>query len=175
MEQDLAILQKINDTLKNEPEASQRQLAENASVSIGFMNAILKRFVERGWIMLTSVNGRKLAYALTSQGINELYKCGRAFTARTFSIANKYNEIIYGLVNQAKIEGKSGVVLYGNSYIKFLISYVCNQLGVELQEKNTNEEVVLDCLCFAGELSTENEIHTLVKQGCVSLIDMIQD
>ena len=35
---------------------------DNAGISIGLMNSVLKRFVERGWIMLTNINLRKLSY-----------------------------------------------------------------------------------------------------------------
>ena len=45
MNSDVAVLQNIADTLKQEPLASQRVLADNAGISIGLMNAILKRFV----------------------------------------------------------------------------------------------------------------------------------
>ena len=51
MEQDLATLQVISETLKEDPRASQRTLAKKANMSLGMMNAILGRFVERGWIM----------------------------------------------------------------------------------------------------------------------------
>ena len=54
MNSDVATLQSIAKTLEEEPLASQRVLAENAGMSIGLMNAVLKRFVERGWIMLTN-------------------------------------------------------------------------------------------------------------------------
>ena len=47
-------------------------------MSLGMMNAILGRFVERGWIMLTNVNGRKLAYAVTAEGISELTARGKS-------------------------------------------------------------------------------------------------
>ena len=72
MNSDVAVLQNIADTLKQEPLASQRVLADNAGISIGLMNAILKRFVERGWIMLSNVNLRKLSYAITPAGMVEL-------------------------------------------------------------------------------------------------------
>ena len=62
MNSDVATLQSIAKTLEEEPLASQRVLAENAGMSIGLMNAVLKRFVERGWIMLINVNLRKLSY-----------------------------------------------------------------------------------------------------------------
>lgn len=68
MEQDLATLQVISEILKEAPQACQRPLAKKANMSLGMLNAILGRFVELGWIMLTNVNGRKLAYALTPDG-----------------------------------------------------------------------------------------------------------
>ena len=55
----------MNQLLTEDSQAIQRTLAKKANVSLGMMNAILGRFAERGWIMLTNVNGRKLAYALT--------------------------------------------------------------------------------------------------------------
>ena len=49
-------------------------------MSLGMMNAILGRFVERGWIMFTNVNGRKLAYAVTPEGIAELANRGKGLS-----------------------------------------------------------------------------------------------
>lgn len=174
MEQDLVILQSISETLKAEPEASQRQLAKNASVSIGLMNAVLRRFVERGWVMLNHVNGRKLAYAITPQGINELYNRGKAFTVRTFSLANEYNQVIFNLVKTAKAEGKHTVNLYGNSSLKFLMVYVCNQLCMEFKESNSESPVLNTELSLAGELVCDEHLDVLVKSGCISLIDLMQ-
>ena len=48
-------------------------------MSLGMMNAILGRFVESGWRMLTNVNGRKLAYAVALEGIAELANRGKRF------------------------------------------------------------------------------------------------
>ena len=121
MNSEVAILQNIADTLKEYPLASQRVLAENAGMSIGLMNAVIKRFVERGWIMLTNVNLRKLSYAITPAGIAELTARSQTFAKRTFAIANKYNDTLCKAVSDAKKAGKSKLALYGNSYIKFLL------------------------------------------------------
>lgn len=99
MNSDVATLQSIAKTLEEEPLASQRVLAENAGMSIGLMNAVLKRFVERGWIMLTNVNLRKLSYAVTPDGIAELTSRSQKFAKRTFAIANTYNETFCHLVS----------------------------------------------------------------------------
>ena len=72
LKSDVAVLQNIANTLKQEPLASQRVLADNAGISIGLMNSVLKRFVERGWIMLTNVNGRKLLMQLPQKELPNL-------------------------------------------------------------------------------------------------------
>ena len=174
MNTDIATLQNIADTLKEEPLASQRVLAEKAGISIGLMNAILKRFVERGWIMLSNVNLRKLFYAITSEGIAELTARSQAFAKRTFELANKYNDTICHVVQNAKNEGKTKLVLYGKSYIKFLLIYACQTLNVTFVEKDVNEAVDENAFCVVGELCKESEIARLAKLGCVNLLKIME-
>lgn len=173
MEQDLEMLQSISDTLKTEPQANQRTLAQNAGMSIGLMNAVLKRFVERGWIMLTNVNGRKLAYAVTVDGIKELTERGKRFASRTFKIANTYNEVLVKKISEAKEAGKQKVVLYGDSYIKFMIEYACKENGVSFEQIGADAQVDSGALCLAGEMCGEEVQSKLVEAGCVSLVEIL--
>ena len=156
MEQDLATLQVISETLKEAPQASQRTLAKKANMSLGMMNAILGRFVERGWIMLTNVNGRKLAYAVTPDGIAELVKRGKVFALRTFKLANVYSEIFCKKFMEAKAAGKTKVVLYGDSYIKFIIKYACNEVGLDFEHREATATILADEVCLAGELNDDD-------------------
>lgn len=174
MEQDLEMLQSISDTLKTEPQANQRTLAQNAGMSIGLMNAVLKRFVERGWIMLTNVNGRKLAYAVTVDGIKELTERGKRFASRTFQIANAYNDVLVKRIAEAKASGKQKVILYGNSYIKFMIEYACKENGVLFEQAGENAGVDSGALCLAGEMCEEEIQQQLVALGGLSLLDIMQ-
>ena len=175
MNNDVATLQIIAETLQKEPMASQRILAENAGMSIGLMNAVLKRFVERGWIMLSNVNLRKLSYAITPKGIAELTARSQAFAKRTFAIANKYNEKLLNCVKEAKNNGKTKLCLYGNSYIKFLLLYACQTIGLEFVEKDVNESMEENALCLVGELNSEVEIKALMGKGCVNLLNLIEE
>lgn len=173
MEQDLATLQVISETLKEEPQATQRTLAKKANMSLGLMNAVLGRFVERGWIMLTNVNGRKLAYAVTPDGISELAERGKKFALRTFKIASDYNDILYKEISKAKTEGKRKVVLYGQSYIKFLLIYICGTIGIDFEEKCINDEKDRDSCCFIGELEDIDIHYKAIDSNCVSLIEIL--
>ena len=173
MEQDLATLQVISEILNEAPQASQRTLAKKANMSLGMMNAILGRFVERGWIMLTNVNGRKLAYAVTADGIAELAKRGKVFALRTFKLANVYSETFCKKFMEAKAAGKTKVVLYGDSYIKFIIKYACNEVGLDFEQKETTAKVLTDEVCLAGELNDTESQKKLVNNGCFSLLDLV--
>lgn len=174
MEQDLATLQVISETLKKDPQASQRILAKKANMSLGMMNAILGRFVERGWIMLTNVNGRKLAYAVTPEGISELAKRGKSFALRTFKLANVYSEAFCKKFLEAKADGKTKVVLYGDSYIKFIIKYACSEVGMTFEHRETTAKILTDEVCLAGELNDDDVQKLLIKAGCFSLVNMVQ-
>ena len=177
MNTDVMTLQSIADTLKNEPLASQRVLADNAGISIGLMNAVLKRFVERGWIMLSNVNLRKLSYAITPTGMAELSARSQKFAKRTFELANSYNQIVCDEILKAKQNGKSKVVLFGNSYIKFLLEYACKENDVLFENRAETENPVIkaDEFCIAGELNDEETKDSLVTAGCVDLLDIMQN
>lgn len=175
MEQDLATLQVISETLNEDPQASQRTLAKKANVSLGMMNAILGRFAERGWIMLTNVNGRKLAYAVTADGIAELAKHGKSFALRTFKLANVYSETFCKKFMEAKAAGKTKVVLYGDSYIKFIIKYACNEVGIAFEHKEATATILADEVCLAGELNDDDVQKNLIEKGCFNLVEMVQN
>ena len=144
-------------------------------MSIGLMNAVLKRFVERGWIMLSNVNLRKLSYAITPVGIAELTARSQSFARRTFELANKYNDTLCRVVQNAKNEGKTKLVLYGKSYIKFLLIYACQTLNVTFLEKAVNEPVMENAFCLVGEQCEESDIERLTNHGCINLLDLIQE
>lgn len=175
MEQDLATLQVISETLNEDPQASQRTLAKKANVSLGMMNAILGRFAERGWIMLTNVNGRKLAYAVTADGIAELAKRGKSFALRTFKLANVYSETFCKKFMEAKAAGKTKVVLYGDSYIKFIIKYACNEVGLDFEHREATATILADEVCLAGELNDDVVQNKLIEDGCLNLVGMVQN
>ena len=173
MNNEVATLQSIANTLEEEPLASQRVLAENAGMSIGLMNAVLKRFVERGWIMLTNVNLRKLSYAVTPEGIAELTARSQTFAKRTFALANTYNDKLCSLISDAKAQGKNKFCLYGQSYIKFLLVYACQILNVTFIEKKIDDPIETDAFCAVGELNDEETINALESKGCLNLLNLI--
>ena len=72
--------------LEENPEMSQRELAQVAGVSVGGMHYVLNAFVEKGLVKLgqftASEDKRRYAYVLTPKGIARKAALTRAFLMR---------------------------------------------------------------------------------------------
>ena len=75
----------------------------------------------------------------------------------------------------AKKQGKNTLILYGKSYIRFLLIYACEILNVSFVEKEINEPLENNALCVIGELNSEEEIESLKEKGCLNLLDLINE
>lgn len=168
---DEELLENINKTITVNPNASQRTIAVNCNISLGMANAVLKRFVERGWIMVRNLNSSKLAYALSEEGMRTLAERSKRYIQRTFGLINEYSEAIVANIQKAKDEGKTRVVLVGKSNVKFLIEYACQNCGVEFVVRETlNDEIGVesDLLILIGEFADYNECNFM------SVIDIVK-
>lgn len=170
---DEELLENINKTLTVNPTASQRTIAENCNISLGMANAVLKRFVERGWIMVRNLNSSKLAYALSEEGMRTLAGRSKRYIQRTFGLINEYSGEIVNKIQQAKDEGKTEVILCGDSYIKFLIEYACQLCEMDFFDSNLNNILTDSSLKLVGELSDENEIRKYEEIGFINVIDLV--
>ena len=74
-----------------------------------------------------------------------------------------------------KKEGKNKVCLYGQSYIKFLLVYACQTLGVSFVEKDEKDPIQKNAFCIAGEQCEAEVIAKLTKKGCMSLLTLLED
>jgi EPS-associated MarR family transcriptional regulator len=72
--------------LRDNPEMSQRQLAETVGSSLGAMNYVLRALVDKGFVKLgnfsSSPNKRRYAYILTPEGMAAKAAITKNFLAR---------------------------------------------------------------------------------------------
>lgn len=127
---ELAILETIYSSEKAEKPLTQRELAEQAGLSLGMTNVVLKRFAQRGWVLLRKLNSRTIRYALTPAGVNEVARRAYRYFQRTARTTAMYRVIIDEFVLRIKLQGKSRLVLLGNSDIDFILEYTCERHGL---------------------------------------------
>lgn len=182
-EQDSKILTEIQRTLAIDPNATQRTMAENSNISLGMMNAVLKRCIERGWIAVQNLSVKKVCYCLTPEGFNEISRRTTNYMKRSFSMMNDYADKIQNMVNRAKSEGKNKVVLFGKSNVQFVIEWACEKSGMVFEffgEKpnvdTTKSTSMEDSSVFYifGECVSEQNENEFRKYGCKSICDVIK-
>lgn len=124
-----------NDSLK------QRELADKAGISLGMTNAILKRLIEKGWLMTKRLNSRNINYVVSPAGMEEIFIRGYRYFKRTIDDVRLYKERIEQLVYEAVETGYTGVALVGKSDLDFLVEYACGKAGVELLRADSDKDV----------------------------------
>lgn len=121
-----------NDSLK------QRELADKAGISLGMTNAILKRLIEKGWLMTKRLNSRNISYVVSPAGIEEIFKRGYQYFKRTIDDVRLYKERIEQLVSEAVEAGYKGIALIGDSDLDFLVECACGKVGVHFNKAETD-------------------------------------
>ena len=134
-----------NDSLK------QRELADKAGISLGMTNAILKRLIEKGWLMTKRLNSRNISYVVSPAGMEEIFKRGYRYFKRTIDDVRLYKEEIERLVSEAVEDGYKAIVLVGKSDLDFLVEYVCGKEGIAFKKINTDVDLSEDVFVLYGE------------------------
>ena len=109
----------------------QRELADKAGISLGMVNAILKRLIEKGWLMTKRLNSRNISYVVSPAGMEEIFKRGYRYFKRTMDEISLYKQGIEQWVSEAVNAGYKVIALVGKSDLDFLVEYACGKVGVK--------------------------------------------
>lgn len=108
----------------------QRDLAQIAKTSLGMINSILKRMVQKGWITAKKLNSRNIRYAVTLEGINEIFQRSYSYFKRTIKNVAYYRDAVAETVRKAAEKKFKAVLLLGTSDLEFIIEHECNYCGI---------------------------------------------
>ena len=107
--------------LKQNPSLTQRSLSHRLNISLGLTNAILQNLIHRGWIKAKKLNGRKILYLITPQGM------ARATTLiynRFWETQNYYQytkELLTSYLTDLYNQGKRRAIIYGTNQLAEII------------------------------------------------------
>ena len=128
----------------------QRELADKAGISLGMTNAILKRLIEKGWLMAKRLNSRNISYVVSPAGVEEIFRRGYKYFKRTIDDVIFYKAQIEELVSEAAKAGYKCVTLVGKSDLDFLVEYACGKLGVDFK-KIKEKQIINNSFIFYSE------------------------
>ena len=137
----------VLDALDTGDITTQRQLAEHTGISLGQINYVLKRLLEKGLVKVGNFkkNPHKIGYAylLTPKGIEEKSKLAVRFVMRKLSEYNRLQERIaqrLSTIDDKKGKKKKRVVFVGPAM-------VCDFVEEVVKSRRFNLSVVR---CFEG-------------------------
>ena len=154
-----------NDSLK------QRELADKVGISLGMTNAILKRLIEKGWLMTKRLNSRNISYVVSPAGMEEILRRGYHYFKRTIDDVRLYKDEIEHLVSEANISGYITIALVGKSDLDFIIEYACGKAGVSFIK--IEEEEIYDKMFVlyseqyevSDKIDKKHWLRTIVLKG----------
>lgn len=110
---------------------TQREIAKALNVSLGMLNAIIKKAANTGLIKISKINGKNYKYLLTSEGMKTIYNRSLRYFKNIAKNSYLYKDLIFNILKQAKEKGVMQVILIGKSSIDFIVEYCCTKLNLE--------------------------------------------
>jgi len=106
-------------------------------MSLGLTNAIIRRLVTKGFLMIRKVNNRNIQYIVSPEGVDEIARRSYRYFRRTIQNVAKYREAIQIFLERIKADGYDGVALIGKSDVDFIVEYLCRNLDLDYRTEST--------------------------------------
>lgn len=165
---DILILENIR---KNSDRVKQRDLARIVGISLGMTNAVLKRLVKRGLLIIRKINNRSVQYAVSPAGVNAIARRSYHYLKRTIKNLVDYRDMLENLVLDIKRSGFGTVVLVGKSDLEFIVEHFCRKKRIRF------ERAIDPYSIAAGSFVIYSENHSGDCPGspgnCISLSDLL--
>jgi len=106
---------------QQEGRVTQTELSKSLRVSIGLVNAYLKRLVQRGYIKVSNVRASTVRYMLTPEGFTEKYRLTRRYMANSLNYYIKIKQAVEARIVRLKLDEVRTVVFVGSSEIAEIV------------------------------------------------------
>lgn len=128
---EIDFLSDLSSIVEQKPAASQRDIGSCIGISVGVVNSLIRKCMERGWVACRNMNFSKLQYLITPSGIAALTKRSIAFMRRNFTELERYRSNMDRHLKNAKSCGKTVCILCGKSSLDTLIEEGCRKYDLK--------------------------------------------
>jgi len=152
--------------------SNQRDLSRKMNLSLGMINMLIRRLINKGFIRIEQLNKRKVKYILTTRGFAEKMRKSVKYTLKTLDsiglIKNRIKEILIELNN----EGHRNFYVYCESDLATLIKMVFNEVKLdgcsytiirELPEYNLNGILLIGKENVSHDYNIENRVDLITE------------
>jgi DNA-binding MarR family transcriptional regulator len=120
--------------LEENPDTTQLDLATQLNVAVGSINWYLKRLINKGYVKVSQMQGRRLRYLLTPTGISEKTRLTREFMQMSLKWYRVTRESSKLLLREVKRAGYEIVCIEGDGDLAEVVYLSCLEAGVRVKE-----------------------------------------
>ena len=113
MDQDKLRILKLLEAIESGERTTQRELAKDLNISLGLVNAFMKRLAKKGYFKITNIPSNRVRYLLTPEGMREKSRLTYEYIRYSIGFYRGIREVLLALFNKLQEEGVQQVALYG--------------------------------------------------------------
>jgi len=104
---------KLLEEIENNHAPSQRDLARKLNISLGLVNAFVKRLAHKGYFKITTIPKNRVMYILTPKGIAEKTRLTYDYIHFSFQFYRKARAKLQDIFTRIEEQGGDSVIFYG--------------------------------------------------------------
>lgn len=135
---------KILEEIEKEGNFTQRDLADKLHIALGLSNAYIRRLIEKGYVMITTMPRKRVFYNLTPKGLLEKSRLTLLYMRDSLDYYRFLKKTIEQTLFSLKKKGAKKIVIMGTGEIAEILFLLIQKAGmqlvavVEIQPKTTH-------------------------------------
>ena len=111
---------------------TQRELARDLNISLGLVNAFIKRLAKKGYFKITTIPKKRAKYLLTPKGALEKSRLTYEYIRYSVGFYREIKEILVNLFGRLEKEGVERIALYGCGEVAELAHLFLQNTSIKL-------------------------------------------
>jgi DNA-binding Lrp family transcriptional regulator len=117
--------------VENDPQVSQRQLAQRLGIALGLTNVMLRNLIQKGYIRATKAGIKSWLYNLTAEGISLKVKLTLGYVHRVLGDYQNVRQTLADELAPLALHSESRVAIYGTTEFAELVFLGLRDFGIE--------------------------------------------
>ena len=124
----------MEEVSRNEGITTQRELASSLNISLGLVNAFIKRIVRKGYFKVTTIPGRRVRYLFTPKGLAEKSRLTAEYFRYSLAYYGEIRHRMNGLAVELEEKGVKKVALIGTGELAELFCLSMQESGIGISQ-----------------------------------------
>jgi len=123
---------KLLEAVDSREPPTQRELARDLNISLGLVNAFMKRLAKKGYFKITHIPKNRVKYLLTPKGTLEKSRLTYRYIRYSVGFYREIREMLLNLFGRLEKEGVEKIALYGCGEVAELAHLFLQNTSIEL-------------------------------------------